>query len=139
MVVIRKQRPKNSMFFWGGDGSANSQINRRTPPISGSIAFTNAIANAQHPIPFSWRCLRITFNSVINSKAADNTLESVLDDGVSIPNTLLTIPFGSVAKFDSGPINELVLAGSECCFQCDTTLQVSGGITGSVVMTGERT
>jgi len=137
MVVIRKQRPKNSMFFWGGDGSANSTIQRHTSLITGSLAFTNAITNAQHPVPFSFRVLRLTFNSVINSKAAGNTFESIMDDNVEI--VTITIPFGSVAKFDSGPLNLLVLADSQCCFRCDTADQVSGGITGSVVAIGERT
>jgi len=135
MVIFRHSRGGGFSFF-GGAGTANSQLLRFTPFFAGSaIAYTGGETNARMPIAHGLTIIEMAMNSAINSKTAGNTVEVVRENGVNVPNTTITIPFGSTGEFTSGAISEHLDSGSLCNFSNDCTGQVSGGITVAVICT----
>ena len=48
------------------------------------------------------------------------------DDAADVTGTALTIPAGSTAEVDSGPLSVSVAAGSKICFRHDTSASASG-------------
>lgn len=77
--------------------------------------------------PYAINVTRAVFKYFTNTFGQGNSVASFRDDAADVTGTVLTIPFGSTAEFDSGSINSRIEAGSKIDFRLDTSAHSTGG------------
>jgi len=73
--------------------------------------YNSTESNTQSHLGFDYKVKKITVTLGTNS--SNNIFEiSMRDDSFDVPNTLISIPSATTGKFDTGDIDELIIANS---------------------------
>lgn len=81
---------------------------------------TSTEFSAQGFLAFAFTIKRFTIH--IGTNSSDNVIIfSVRENGVDVPNTIITIPAGATGSFDSGAISESIASSSLINFRSDRT------------------
>ena len=120
-------RPQYFLLIQGGTASsyATNQVTHYSCFGGTQNATTESLIQAT--FPYALRIKRMIVKFATNSKDGA-TVVKLRDDAADVSGCTITIPAGSTAEVDSGPIDTAIAAMSKVNWRVDTTASTTGNI-----------